>query len=363
MHKEKSHFKIIAVIVVLALFLLIVIALFLSLNMVKEKIELKKIGDRINILLLGIGGETHDGPNLTDTIIFASIDTKANKTVLVSIPRDLWVEDLKGRVNIAYAKGGLMLSKSVVSKILGQPIDYVMRIDFAGFEKAIDLLGGVDVNVINILDDFQYPISGKEDDPCGHPQEDLKTLATASSQLDVFPCRYLHLHFDKGLQRMNGEKALQFVRSRHAIGNEGTDFARSKRQEELIKGVKDKIFSIKTFLNPIKVFSIFNAIKSSVDTNIGEEEFDDFIKLAIKMKGGAINNAILDYGDEMKNREGLLIHPDISAIYNNEWVLIPRTGNNNFEEIQKYVKCEISYFSCGITATGITTPTPTIIPQ
>jgi anionic cell wall polymer biosynthesis LytR-Cps2A-Psr (LCP) family protein len=67
--------------------------------------SLKQSDNRINILLLGIGGGTHDGPNLTDTIMLASIDFKADKVTLVSIPRDLWLPDTNQKINAAYAIG------------------------------------------------------------------------------------------------------------------------------------------------------------------------------------------------------------------------------------------------------------------
>ena len=315
-----------------------------------KEIQLKKDDDKINVLLLGIAGGIHDGPNLTDTIIFASIDPVQNKVVLVSIPRDLWIEDIKARINVAYAKGGISMAKGAVYKVVGQPIDYVVRVDFEGFEKAIDLLGGVEVDVLDAFDDYEYPIVGKENDPCGHMDEELDALATASSQLEVFPCRYTHLHFDKGLQHMDGATALKFVRSRHGKGEEGTDFGRSKRQAELIKAVKDKVFSVSTLLNPAKIFSLYNVVKNSIDTNIKEEEFDDFVKLANKMSSSTIHNIVLDYGDKEKNRPGFLVHPGTLDIYRNEWVLIPRIGNDDFSEIKKYVECEIKVGNCPITA-------------
>lgn len=320
-----------------------------------QNIDLKKTQDRVNVLLLGVGGGTHDGPYLTDTIIFASLDPKNNKATLVSIPRDLWIVDLNGRINTAYSdaeykkKGaGVIISSVVVSKIVKQPIDYVVRIDFNGFIKAVDLLGGINVNVINEFDDYQYPLAGYENDPCGNTDLELKKLATASSQLEAFPCRYKHIHFGKGIQLMNGEESLEFVRSRYASGEEGSDFARNKRQEEVIKAVKDKVFSLNVLINPSLLVDSYNIIKDSIDTNIKEDEFDDFVKLTAKMRTATINSVILDYGDDAKNTVGLLIHPDISGAYNNEWVLIPRIGNNNFEEIQKYVECEIKIGNCPI---------------
>jgi LCP family protein required for cell wall assembly len=308
---------------------------------------------------LGIGGGTHDGPNLTDTIMLASIDFKADKVTLISIPRDLWLPDINQKINAAYSigeakkkGGGLILAESAVGKITGQNIDYGIRIDFSGFVKAVDIVGGLDVNVDNAFEDYQYPIDGKEADPCGHSQDELQALAnTPEDQLPtVFPCRYLHIHFNKGLQHMDGETALEFVRSRHASGVEGSDFARSKRQEKIIKAFKDKVLSAQTILNPAKVITLYETLKSSIDTDIQQTEFDDFIRLAQKMKTTKIQSAVLDIGDEQTQRPGLLINPPTSSDYNYAWVLTPRTGNGNFAEIQKYISCEIKTGNCPVSA-------------
>lgn len=316
----------------------------------------------VNLLLLGIGGGTHDGPNLTDTIIFASIDEAKNKITLVSIPRDLWVPELAAKVNTAYAYGeekekggGLKLSKAVITKILNQPIDYGFRIDFAGFTKSVDLIGGMDINVDRMLDDYEYPIEGKEDDPCGHKEEELEALATSSAQLEAFPCRYVHFHVDPGLQHMDGETALRYVRSRHAMGVEGTDFARSQRQAKVITAFRNKVLSAETLLNPIKIMSLYDTMQANIDTDVPKDSFDDFIKLFQKMKGAKIQSMVLDLGDESTNRPGLLAVPTDATEYKNQWALIPRTGNGNFAEIQKYIDCEIKTGNC------LATPVPSAI--
>lgn len=319
-------------------------------------IELKKVENNINILLLGTGGGKHQGPDLTDTIIFASINPTQNRVVLVSIPRDLWIPDLKAKINSAYAfgnlrqeNGGLILVKAVVAKTLNQPIDYVVRIDFNGFVKAVNLVGGIDVDVERGFEDFEYPIEGSEDDLCGHSEEELEELTTASSQLEAFPCRYIHIRFEKGIQHMDGETALQFVRSRHAKGDEGTDFARSKRQEKVIAAFKDKVFALETLVNPVKVIGLYSTIKDSIDTNIQQEEIDDFVRLAKKIEKANIRSMVLDYGDEKEERAGLLVNPPISVEYGNQWALIPRVGNGDFSEIQEYVECEIKIGNCPIS--------------
>ena len=309
-----------------------------------KEIGLKRAeNNKINILLLGIGGGKHDGPNLTDTIIFASVDSASQTAHLVSLPRDLWVKEIDSKINKAYANGedkkegtGLPLVKAVVGRVVNQKIDYVVRVDFTGFVQIIDLLGGIDVEVERTLDDYEYPISGKETDTCEKPEEDLPLLATASSQLDAFPCRYEHLYILKGKQHMDGELALKFVRSRHAVGAEGSDFARSKRQEKVIQAVREKVFSAGTLLNPLKVSALYETVKSSIDTDISQDEFDDFIRLAQKMQHGKISSAVIDAGDE--EREGLLINPPLSEEYGYQWVLIPRAGNGVYTEIQAFVK-------------------------
>ncbi len=324
-------------------------------------VELKQTDNRVNILMLGIGGGSHEGPNLTDTIIFASIDPKNNKVTLVSIPRDLWVPALSGsvkKINTAYAVGesikkggGLKLVEAAVSQITGQNVDYGIRIDFSGFVKAVDIMGGLDVTVDNSFDDYQYPISGKETDPCGHTEEDIQELATKPAELLVsdFPCRYKHIHFDKGLQHMDGETALEFVRSRHASQSaEASDFARSKRQEKIISAFKNKVLSAQTLINPAKLISLYTVLQGSIDTDIKQNEFDDFVRLAEKMKDAKIQSAVVDVGNEEAEKPGLLINPPVSSDYNYAWVLIPRTGNGNFSEIQNYISCEITKGNCPI---------------
>jgi polyisoprenyl-teichoic acid--peptidoglycan teichoic acid transferase len=342
----------------------------------QKEIHLKTTDEKnINILLLGIGGGTHDGPDLTDTMIFASIDPASKKVTMVSIPRDLWMPELAQKINFAYADGevkqaggGIVAAKAAVQKLLGQDIDYVLRIDFDGFIKAVDMVGGLEVTVDKTLDDYKYPITGKETDSCGLDDEKIASLSAeiatgSASENEAFPCRYEHLHFDKGEQEMSGLEALKFVRSRHGENGEGSDFARSKRQEKVISAFKDKIFSVGTFLNPVKIVSLSNVLQSSIDTNIKENEYDDFVKLAQKLKGATLTSVVLDIGDESEGRFGILEQPPISKIYNNQYVLIPRVGNGNYSEIEEYVDCVIEVGKCIVTESGIARPTPKTTPS
>ncbi|MFA6361501.1 MAG: LCP family protein, partial [Candidatus Shapirobacteria bacterium] len=208
-----------------------------------------------SILLLGYGGGAHEGGTTTDTIMVAKIDPRNKEISLISIPRDLWVpipingdETKSFKINAAYPvglskekqyqnkkveftgeAGGGELAKYVVEQVVGFKIDYFAAIDFDGFTKMIDILGGIDIKVEKTFDDLFYPIEANIDDPCGKTDEEMKSLeATMSGDKleQQYTCRYEALHFDKGIQHMDGIMALKFARSRHSA-TDGGDFNRA----------------------------------------------------------------------------------------------------------------------------------------
>lgn len=284
---------------------------------------------RTNILLLGIGGRQEDGEDLTDTIIFASINIKTGDMAMVSIPRDIWLDSLVAKINTAYHYGeerekgdGFVLAREAVGEIVGLPIHYVFLMDFDGFEEAIDLVGGVEVEVERSFDDFRYPIAGKGDDECdGDPE---------------YKCRYEHLRFDAGPQEMDGQTALKFVRSRNAKGEEGTDFARSQRQQKIINALKDKIVSARILMNPKKVKELIEVVKENItsDPLLKDEEAAAFgnILLSFIRSKSQIRTLVLDIGTD--ENPGFLESPLVSEKFQNQWVLIPRSGD--WRQFQQY---------------------------
>jgi len=294
--------------------------------------SLDSSNERVNVLILGIGGEEHKEVELTDTMIFASIDKKNADTVMLSIPRDIWIGSLKTKVNAVYyygeqdkKGGGFVLAKDAVYEILDQPIHYAVLVDFEGFVKAINLLGGIEVKVDRGFDDYRYPIPGKENDLCNGDAE--------------FKCRYEHLHFDAGKQEMDGERALKFVRSRNAEGDEGTDFARSKRQQKVIMAVAKKLFSYKTLLNPGKLMDLKNTFGEHVkfDREFSKEQVTAFMSLFLRFirRGNEIRTFSIDTGSD--DNPGFLYQPDTEEY--DQWVLLPR--GDDWTEIQKYVEEKI----------------------
>lgn len=270
--------------------------------------------DRINILLLGIGGKNHDGGQLTDTIMVASYKPSTKQVSLFSIPRDLTIplENLGLRkINNANAlaeakepgSGGIATSQ-VVGHLLEAPIDYYVRVDFQGFEKIIDEVGGIDVNVENTLDDYSYPILGQEENP-------------------NYYSRFEHLHVDPGLQHMNGEQALKFARSRHGVGGEGTDFARARRQQKVLEAVREKVLSANTLLNPKKTSAIINDLQNNISTNLKIWEIVKLIGLVKNVKSDMIINKVLD------NSPSGLLEDGVGD--NGAYILTPRAGD--FSEV------------------------------
>ncbi|HVS78813.1 MAG TPA: LCP family protein [Candidatus Saccharimonadales bacterium] len=221
---------------------------------------LHKEGDsRINILLLGIGGPGHDGPDLTDTIMLASIDPINNKAVLISIPRDLWVQ-IPGngyqKINAAYPDGkdestatttagkekdGIKLLDQTLQPVLdGVHINYHVLLDFSAFKQMVDALGGVTVNVPETV--YDPTIAWQNH---GNP-----VIAT------------------KGLQTFDGQQALLYVRSRET----SSDFARAQRQRLVIAAIKQKAFSLGTFANPIKLSSLLDSLGKNVYTDFSSTD-------------------------------------------------------------------------------------------
>ncbi len=273
-----------------------------------------------NVLFLGMGGEGHDGALLTDTMILFSLNLKTDSVVMLSIPRDIWVASIEAKINSAYmfgenreAGGGYAVIEDAVYEIIDMPIHYIISIDFASFQEIVDTLGGVDVNIDQAFTDEWYPIAGKENDLCNGDPE--------------YRCRYETISFSAGSQHMDGVTALKFSRSRHANGDEGTDFARSQRQQKIISAIKEKLLSPEILLNPKKIIEIKNTGLKYVKLNkeITEEEIAAFASFAYSFYKDKkeIKTITLETGDP--DNPGFLVNPPISKY--GSWVLESRKGD------------------------------------
>lgn len=277
----------------------------------KEKTLKGEDDDRINILLLGMGGPGHDGPFLTDTNIIISLKPSTGAIAMISIPRDLGVEIANQgirKINYANSFGeseasgqGGEFARQLFVDTFDIDIPYYVRVDFHAFAEMIDAVGGVAVNVENSFVDHMFPAPNSE---------------------------YQTVSFDKGAQTMNGGDALKFVRSRHGSNGEGSDFARARRQQLVLSALKSKVLSFSTLSNPIRLNNIYQSVEKHITTNLQFSDMVTFLKMLRDLKINAISNLVLD--DSENGFLKITYGPD------GAFLLAPKS--DNFDEINEAIK-------------------------
>ena len=267
---------------------------------------LKGEGDgRINVLAMGMGGANHPGGMLTDSMVVISINPKDKTVAMLSIPRDLYVpiadHKVSVKINEVYSFGekekkgtGAALVKKTVGNILDLPIHYYVSVDFSGFEKAIDILGGIDVHVDKTIVDPLYP---------------------ADNMIDYAPFTIL-----AGDHHLDGKTALKYVRSRES----SSDFDRSARQQKVLTAVREKALKLGFLANPKKVLEIASTATNNLRTDLTPTEVKSFLDLAKDIKTDNMVTKVLTNA-----ADGPLVSDSSTGIY----YLKPKTGN--FEEIQQ----------------------------
>jgi LCP family protein required for cell wall assembly len=287
----------------------------------QELATLKKdsSGKYTNALVLGV--DTRETNNLlnTDTIILVSYNHETHDVIMMSIPRDFHVQINPevywfNRINSVYptyeAKGegkGLPRLQEIVTEITGKEIQYYAMINFKGFVELIDSLGGINVNVENSFTDYRFPT-----------EPGYKTVS-----------------FEAGPQHMDGQTALEYARSRHSLdNNEGSDFARAKRQQKVIEAVIDKIIS-NSLLDPQSVMNLFNVIQDNVkiseftlkDIEAGVKELKKF------QEDGETYSFVLD----PTAGAGKLVTSQ-NVVNTEAYAIGPVKGLGQYQDIQEYMK-------------------------
>ena len=203
----------------------------------------------VHVMILGVD-QRADDVGRSDTLMVATLDTESGKGALLSVPRDTRLAiDGHGydKANHAYAFGGHALSMSTVEKLLGVPMDHYIIINTSAFERIIDAIGGVDINVEKRM---HY-----ED-----PWDDNGGLV-----IDLYP----------GEQHMDGKKAIQYVRYRDGEG----DIGRIGRQQKFMQAVLAKVISPEILPRLPK---LIEEVSSAVKTDMSLTEMLDF---AQRLKG------------------------------------------------------------------------------
>ncbi len=263
---------------------------------------------RVNIAIFGMGGANHPGGTLADTEIVVSIDLKNNSAVLISVPRDLYVKVPGygfGKINTAYAYGektkkgnGAIVAKKTLEDTLGIPIHYYFAVDFEGFKRVVDLVGGVTVTVEKDIDDPFYPAK------------------------DMI--HYAPVHFKAGTQTLNGERALQYARTRHT----SSDFARAARQQQVMVAVRDKALSIGFLTNPTNISEMLKIAGDDIRTDMQLNEIQQLFKIVKDLDSSKISNKVFDTAAD---------GPLTGTTDERGYVIVPRDGNYSYAGLKSIV--------------------------
>jgi LCP family protein required for cell wall assembly len=252
--------------------------------------------------------------------MLASIDPVNKTASLVSIPRDMWVQGPNGsamKVNAAYAtakykelgkidtdskdeaaiKAGVTAIDKQVEDILGVNIHYNMLVDFKAFRQAINTVGGVEVNVPEQLYD--------------------PTMAWENGRNPVLA--------KAGLQTFDGKKALMYVRSRHT----SSDFARSERQRAVLLALKDKVVTLGTLSNPIKISELISAFGNNVYSDLSLADSVSLAKIFKDIKNTNIKSiGLADEGNSFVT----------TGAVGDQSVVLPKAGMFDFSDIRSYIR-------------------------
>lgn len=278
---------------------------------------------RINVLLMGRGGGGHTAPDLTDTMIVASVDPVNHTATLLSVPRDLWV-NVPGqgvmKLNSAWQSGhskhlgrkaagntstpaiqaGYKAVDDTIKEVLGLEIDYHMLVDFKAFKQAVDTVGGVSMTVGADLVDPTVAWENNND----------PVLAKA------------------GVQTFDGSKALLYARSRATT----SDFDRSDRQRALLLALKDKVATLGTMSNPAKISGLANAFGDNVRTDLSISNAHRLYGILKKVPNTSISS--LSLADPN--------NPLISTgNVNGQSVVLPKAGLFKYEDIHTFLRGQL----------------------
>jgi LCP family protein required for cell wall assembly len=330
-------------------------SIFGALPVIGSRQEIKQDDQgRTNVLLLGMRGENMPGGGLlADTIMVATLkpgETESgadDKVGLISIPRDLYVQipgtSQHSKINSVYYYGeeqqnttGIKEMKEVVSEVTSLDIHYAAVINFKGFEELVDAVGGIE---IELEESFIEPIQFHEMKVCDGDNGGVFTVDAGEFEhkidergkiVESYPLCYNSneecggvFSLPAGKQVLDGENALCYVRSRVT----SSDFDRAKRQQLLLKELKEKLISLDTFTDFSKMNNILNAVGDNAKTDMSSTEMRKFFDKYSGMQNAEIYQRVLESSDE-----GFLTSP---TDYPKEvgYILIPTVGQDNYSDI------------------------------
>jgi len=323
-HNKKISFALITTTIIIAL---VATGIVKAVSTISLSFVLKVAGDELqtdtyghtNFLLLGTGGENHEGGDLTDTIMIASLDQETNQVSMISIPRDYYVKDdvlIDSRINEIFLNAktkfgssveGLEYAKTKIESIAGVPIHYWLKADFKGFKELVDAIGGVDVIVEEAIHDPYYP---KDE----------------TFQYETFS-------ISPGQQHLDGKTALKYARSRKTT----SDFSRAQRQQQIIYAIKEKALSTNIIFSKSKITNILDTLQENIETNITIKEILTLGSIVKDIDKNSISHYLMH--DDPSQCGGFLYTPSRQNYYG-MFVLIE--AGSKYDFIHKYVDMHLN---------------------
>lgn len=270
------------------------------------------LADRYTLLLLGSDLVTgkDNGAELTDTMMLLSFDIEAGRIDSISLPRDLYHQEYQTRINALYHYGQeryperpSQFPEEVISELTGVPIDHTLILRISDVRELIDLVGGVEVEVSEAFRDEQFPIYGVDVTKVHDPQLLYETI-----------------EFETGPQKMDGETALKYMRSRHSDDAQGTDNARASRQQAVIAALANDLARSASLELAGKLYRFY------LDRLSSDLPMDDLLRLLARLIQVAETRT--NYQIEFKQHQlsvypqdpaGLIINPPLWQT-RNEWI-------------------------------------------
>lgn len=292
---------------------------------------------RSNFLVFGTAeddeGGTHDGGNLTDSIMVISVDQDKNDAYMISLPRDLWVEyqeictvGMQGKINAAYfcasndgqdEAAGAEALMAKAGEVTGLDMHYYVHLNFTAVVDAVDAVGGVDVTI---------------------PDYDPNAPGILDRNFD-WKCNYqcYYVNYQDGEEvHMDGEHALAFARARNASGGYGLpqgNFNREMNQQLIIEALREKALSVGTLTNLGAVTGLLDAMGNNLRTNIQTKEIQTLMRIGTDIDSANINSISL------VDEENMMVTTDS---YNGQSIVRPIAGLLDYSQIHAYVNREVN---------------------
>ncbi len=284
-----------------------------------QRAPLKNENGRVNVLVAGNSADDagHNGATLTDSIMVLSLDTKKNTAMMLSIPRDLWVE-VPGyghsKINAAAANGGMDKLSEVVETNLDMPIHYTALVNYGAFKDMVDAVGGITITI-------------KSDNPKGIYDSSLDWTSRTCCALAKYP---------NGPVNLNGQQALNLARARgEGVGSYGfnADFTRTEHQRLMLLGIREKAMSSSTLSNPLKISNLVSAIGANVKTDLQLKEIQTLYSYAKEVDVNKIDSYNIN---TLKGEDETMLQNYTSP--DGQSALIPAAGIDDFSEISAQIK-------------------------